>query len=102
MEIKEIQFLAKGYPQRKIHIRIKEHLADIDHRRYEKSEVAYHFNKPGHKRMDDVKVYTLDFVYVHPESKRANQLRKSIEFSWIQHFKTAAPMGMIIMESRYG
>ena len=82
--------------------RIKEHLADILHKRYDKSEVAYHFNQPGHKGKADVKVYILEFIFDHPLSKRANKLRKTIEWNWIQRLKSIIPLGMNIMESRYG
>ena len=91
-----------GETYRDIKFRIKEHIGDIDHKRYDKSEVAYHFNRPDHNKHHDMKVYILDFIYEHPESKRGTKLRKSIEFSWIQRLKTLVPMGMNILESRYG
>ena len=91
-----------GETYRDIKFRIKEHIGDMDHKRYDKSEVAYHFNRPDHNKHHDMKVYILDFIYEHPESKRGTKLRKSIEFSWIQRLKTLVPMGMNILESRYG
>ena len=91
-----------GETKRTLHERIKEHIADIAHRRYEKSEVAYHFNRPGHKRKEDVKVYILEFVYEHPASKIANKIRKNLEWDWVQRLKTIIPLGMNIMEARFG
>ena len=79
-----------------------EHLKDIEFKRYKKSEVAYHFNQPGHGRMDDVKIYVLEFVYEHPLSKHANKLRKTLEWNWIQRLKSVVPRGMNIMEKGFG
>ena len=89
-----------GETKRDLHF--TEHLKDIEFKRYGKSEVAYHFNRPGHNRMDDVKVYILEFVYEHPESKHANKLRKTLEWNWIQRLKCVVPQGMNIMEKGFG
>ena len=91
-----------GETKRTLQKRITEHIKDIEHKRYGKSEVAYHFNKPGHKQDKDMKVYILEFIYEHPDSKRANTLRKTIEWKWIQRLKSIIPHGMNIMENRYG
>ena len=91
-----------GETQRTLQERISEHIADVEHKRYEKSEVAFHFNKPGHKKDKDMKVYILEFIYEHPLSKRANKLRKSIEWKWVQRLRTLIPLGMNIMENRFG
>ena len=91
-----------GETYRDVGIRISEHDGDIRHKRYENSEVAYHFNQDGHSGPKDMRVYILDFIYEHPQSKRGTKLRKSIEFSWIQRLKTMVPSGMNILESRYG
>ena len=91
-----------GETQRTLQDRISEHIGDVEHKRYEKSEVAYHFNRPGHKKDKDMKVYILEFIYEHPLSKRANKLRKTIEWKWVQRLKSLVPNGMNIMENRYG
>ena len=91
-----------GETYRSVGERVSEHLKDIEHKRYGKSEVAYHFNQAGCTDIQNIKVYILDFVYEHPESKPANKLRKNIEWNWIQRLRTTIPLGMNIMESRYG
>ena len=50
----------------------------------------------------DMKVYILDYVYEHPESKRALKLRHLIEFNWIYRLGTQAPRGLNTMDSVYG
>ena len=55
------------------------------------SDVPYHFNSDKHCGIDDMKVYILDFIYEHPDSKRAGSLRSTIEFNWIQTLRTQAP-----------
>ena len=49
-----------------------------------------------------MKVYILDFIYEHPESKRAQTLRNTIEFNWVHRIGTNAPKGMNILDNRYG
>ena len=66
------------------------------------SDVPYHFKSAGHCRTNDMKVYILDFIYEHPDSKKAGSLRNTIEFNWIQTLQTQALYGLNTMDNRYG
>ena len=64
--------------------------------------LTYNTSRDGHDAKTDMKVYILDFVYDHPESKSAKKLRLSIEFNWIHRLGTVAPKGLNTMDSVYG
>ena len=49
-----------------------------------------------------MKFYIVDFIYIHPDSKRAGILHNKLEFDWIHRLQTVAPMGMNILDNRYG
>ena len=65
------------------------------------TDIAYHFNTLNHS-VDDMKVYILDFIYSHSESKRANTLRLMIKYNWIQRLQSPSPNGMNIVDHKYG
>ena len=60
------------------------------------------FNTNGHKGIHNIKVYMLDFIYAHPESKRPKSLRNTIEFGYIHRIGMNAPKGMNVLDNRYG
>ena len=90
-----------GQTKRKIKDRMREHMYHTTKGIYN-SDVPYHFNSDKHCGIDDMKVYILDFIYEHPDSKRAGSLRNTIEFNWIQTLRTQAPYGLNTMDNRYG
>ena len=59
-----------GQTKRKIKDRMREHMYHTTKGIYN-SDVPYHFNSDKHCGIDDMKVYILDFIYEHPDSKRA-------------------------------
>ena len=89
-----------GQTKRKIKDRLREHIYGIKNQK--EGDVSYHFNTNGHRGTKDMKVYILDFIYEHPESKRAQTLRNTIEFNWVHRIGTNAPKGMNILDNRYG
>ena len=95
----DIQYV--GQTKRKIKDRMREHMYHTNKGIYH-SDVPYHFNSDNHCGTDDMKVYILDFIYEHPDSKRAGSLRNTIEFNWIQTLRTQAPYGLNTMDNRYG
>ena len=88
-----------GQTKRKIKDRLREHMYSV--KTNKDTDVAYHFNTLNHS-VDDMKVYILDFIYSHPESKRANTLRLMIEYNWIQRLQSQSPNGMNILDHKYG
>ena len=71
-----------GQTKRKIKDRLRTHIW------HKNTDIAYHFNTNEHKGKHDMKVYILDFIYEHPESKRAKSLGNTIEFNWIHQLNT--------------
>ena len=66
------------------------------------SDVPYHFNSAGHCGTNDMKVYILDFIYEHPDSKKTGSLRNTIDFNLIKTLRTQALYGLNTMDNRYG
>ena len=89
-----------GQTKRKIKDRMREHMYHTTKGIYN-SDVPYHFNSDKHCGIDDMKVYILDFIYEHPDSKRAS-LRNTIELNWIQTLRTQALYGLNTMDNRHG
>ena len=89
-----------GQTKRKIKGRLREHIYGIKNQK--DSDISYHFNTNGHHGIHDMKVYILDFIHAHPESKRARSLRNTIEFRYIHRIGTNAPRGMNVLDNRYG
>ena len=89
-----------GQTKRKIKDRLREHLYNIK-KEVHPSDVSYHFNLEGHG-IENLEVYIVDFIYDHPESKRAQKLRNTIEFNWIHRLQSNAPKGLNTLDNRYG
>ena len=53
-----------------------------------------HFNTPGHNGLDDLKIYVLNFIRVHPVSTQAAKLRDEIEKKWIYRLRSQVPLGL--------
>ena len=93
-----------GETYRAVGERISEHLKDIEFKRYGKSEVAYHFNQPGCTDINNIKVYILEFVYEHPESKELDP-KTSNDYSsrnehngkslWLNHWEDPRELVLI-------
>ena len=90
-----------GQTKRTLGKRLDEHLGRIEAGEGD-NDVPTHFKKPGHHGKDDVTISVLDFVYRHPLSDRALELRLLIEFNWIHRLKTQTPKGMNTMDNQYG
>ena len=90
-----------GQTKRKIKDRLREHIYHTG-KNTQCSDVPYHFNLEGHSIERDMKVHIIDFIYEHPESKKAKSLRNTIEFNWIHRLQTTAPTGLNTLDNRYG
>ena len=100
IECKKCNSRYVGQTKRKIKDRLREHIYGVKNQK--DTDISYHFNTNGHSGKHDMKVYILDFIYTHPESKRAKSLRNTIETNWIQRLNTQSPIGMNILDNRYG
>ena len=94
----KIQYV--GQTKRKIKERIREHLYYTKKQIY-KSDVPYHFNGTI-CTTQNMKVHIVDFIYEHPDSKRAKTLRNLIEFNWVSRLHTQSPNGLNTLDNRYG
>lgn len=89
-----------GQTKRTLWTRISEHLADTRRKRH-KSDVSRHFNQHDHNGVRDLEIHVLDFIYRHPDSKRAKELRILIEHNWIHRLVTYLPNGMNLKDSEF-
>jgi hypothetical protein len=99
-----------GQTKRQLFERLQEHLRSIliaqdarlnsQHRPIgEKlTPVGIHFAQPGHNGTKDVKIQILDFVNLHPDSKKAKIIRLRVEKKWIHTLRSPAPNGMNIFD----
>ena len=71
-----------GQTKRRLMDRLMEHYRNIRQDRGTHI-VGRHFNKPGHKGLNDLNIYVLDFIRAHPESPQAAKMRDDIEKKWI-------------------
>ena len=89
-----------GQTKRSIKKRLGEHLSSI--KKQKDNAVGDHFKnckcKPD---KSDLKIFILDFIFQHPKSDRASQLRNTIEYNWIHRLKTMAPAGMNLKDCKY-
>ena len=67
----------------------------------EKTEVSRHFNREGHKGLDDVSIHVLEFIHHGPQSEGAVDTRLSKEFDWIHRIRSQIPLGMNAIDSAY-
>ena len=100
IECKRCNLKYVGQTKRRIKDRIREHFYSINHKKG--SDVAYHFNQKDHNGIHYIKIYIVDFIFKHPDSKRAGILRNKIEFNWIHRLHSSAPTGMNVLDNRYG
>ena len=100
IECTECNIKYVGQTKRKIKDRIREHIHSVKKNNLT-SDVPYHFNLEGHN-IDKMRVHIVDFIYEHPDSKKALSLRNTIEFNWIHRLQTSAPQGLNTLDNRYG
>ena len=93
----KIQYV--GQTKRKIKERIREHLYHTKKGVYN-SDVAYHFDKSC--AAENLTVHIVDFIYEHPDSKRAKILRNKIEYNWVHKLKSVTPNGLNTQDNLYG
>jgi hypothetical protein len=60
--------------------------------------VGIHFAQKDHNGTKDVKIQILDFINLHPNSKKAKQVRLRVEKKWIHTLRSPAPNGMNIFD----
>ena len=88
-----IQYVGQTY--RRIMDRFQGHFHSITNKRdAENTLINSHFNQRGHKGLDDISIYVLDFIHVSPTDSRAKSLRLKIEQNWIHRLRTVFPDGL--------
>lgn len=87
-----------GQTERKLMMRMCEHFGKITHARLH-TDMGKHFCTPPHKGLDDVRIYILDVIPCHPQSKAAETLRDRLEFKWIHNLRCIAPLGLNLRDT---
>jgi tripartite motif-containing protein 2/3 len=93
-----------GQTKRAIYQRLQEHLRSITQCCSERSAnfkpqpVGLHFSAIDHQGTKDVQIQILDFVHLHPDSKKAEEIRLRVEKRWIHRLRCPAPHGMNIFD----
>ena len=62
------------------------------------NDIATHFNTPEHTGINDMRIYILDFIHLHPESTEGAAIRDQIEMNWIHRLHTQQPLGLNILD----
>ena len=75
-----------GETERTIAERIKEHLADVRHKR--EKAVSFHFNSKDHDIAD------LNLIIIEKCKENSKFYRKAREVHWIETLNTVAPIGL--------
>ena len=60
--------------------------------------VGRHLNTPGHNGLDDLNIYVLDFIRVHPDGTQTAKLRDEIEKNWIYRLRSQIPLGLNLFD----
>ena len=59
-----------------------------------KKPVSRHFNKNGHKGLQDLTITVLEFIKKPPLAKCSISIRQRVENNWIHTLRTMIPQGM--------
>ncbi len=86
-----------GQTMNTIQQRFQCHFEDIQKNKTEK-DIGRHYNSNGHSGTKDMSIYVLDFIYEHPRTRLALELRNVIEHHWIQRLRTQLPWGLNTMD----
>ena len=73
--------------------RFQSHFYLMKHKK-EEHEVSRHFNQPGHKGLDDVKIHILWFINHDAKRDETKSIRLRYEFNWIHRLRTQIPLGL--------
>jgi hypothetical protein len=60
--------------------------------------VGVHFAQEDLQGLQDLKISILDFVNLHPDSKRSETIRLRVEKEWIHQLRCPDPFGMNISD----
>ena len=57
-----------------------------------------HYNSGAHSGLDGMRVYILEFIHSHPDSKAAAAIRDKAERKWIYRMRSLAPLGLNLLD----
>ena len=67
----------------------------------EKTEVSRHFNRNGHRGLEDVEIHVLDFIHLNITKKTTQEIRLGREFDWIHRLHCLIPKGLNSLDGTY-
>ena len=67
----------------------------------EKTEVSRHFNRNGHRGLEDVEIHVLDFIHLSTTKNATLHIRLGREFDWIHRLHCTIPKGLNSLDGTY-
>ena len=91
----KIQYV--GQTKRRLMDRFQGHFYKISIKDTEDA-VGRHFSHSTHSGFNSMTIHIVDFIYAHPESECALNIRRTVERKWQHRLHTIAPLGLNIQE----
>ena len=86
-----------GQTKRRLMDRLMEHFRNIRNR-CPTHIIGRHYNSDTHSGLQDLRVYVLEFIRAHPDSKAAAAIRDTAERRWIYRLRSLAPLGLNLLD----
>ena len=67
----------------------------------EKTEVYRHFNRNGHRGLEDVEIHEVNFIHLNITKKTTQEIRLGCEFDWIHRLHCLIPKGLNSLDGTY-
>ena len=64
-------------------------------------EVSRHFNRNGHRGLEDVEIHVLDFIHLSITKNATLDIRLGREFDWIHRLHCTIPKGLNSLDGTY-
>ena len=77
-----------------------EHFRNVTQNNTTVHSVGRHFNELGHKGIDNINTYVLQFGKEHPDSDLSLTHRLQLEQNWISRLRTKSPDGLNVFNNR--
>ena len=89
-----------GQTKRNLRSRMCEHFRNVTQNNTTIHSVGRHFNEPGHKGIEDMSTYVLQFAKGHPDSDQSLSHQLQLEQNWISCLRTKIPDGLNVFNNK--
>ena len=89
-----------GQTKNSLKQRFKGHFYQVVHNA-EKTEVSRHFNRNGHRGLEDVEIHVPDFIHLSTTKNATLDIRLGREFDWIHRLHCTIPKGLNSLDGTY-